>query len=197
MTENAELQNLPCATHPKVLTRLRCTECESAICPQCMVMYEVGFKCPHCAKKRPSHLTRVQPSSLIQVGLFALGIGYVYGWLHPWLMSIGILRIFGIPVLSFILAYLIGKSLGGALHRLSQYKIHPALSLCLVLGSAAGIVLAPPFQQAFLSVWEVVFSNAGDSASFGTSSSLYLLGPGLRLLGALFFVRGLYQAFQE
>ncbi len=197
MTESLESQNIPCAVHPQTLTRLRCTECEKPICPQCMVMYEVGFKCPTCAKKRPSHLEQVSGVLLLRVVPLGLLAGFGYGWLHPWLMGVGVLHFFGIPVLAFLLAYGLGKGLGGWLHRMVLHKIHPALSLLLVLGAVVGVLLASPFQQEVLAVWSIVGSLSENPYLAGNSSSLYVLGPGLRLLGAFFFIRGLYRAFQQ
>lgn len=38
-----------CARHPEVETRLRCSTCETPICPSCGREAAVGFKCPDCA----------------------------------------------------------------------------------------------------------------------------------------------------
>jgi hypothetical protein len=39
-----------CAQHPDVQTRLRCSACETPICPACGREAAVGFKCPPCAR---------------------------------------------------------------------------------------------------------------------------------------------------
>lgn len=39
-----------CALHPDVQTRLRCSSCETPICPDCGREAAVGFKCPACAR---------------------------------------------------------------------------------------------------------------------------------------------------
>lgn len=41
-----------CARHPKVETGLRCGRCETPICPKCVVMTDVGARCPDCAPHR-------------------------------------------------------------------------------------------------------------------------------------------------
>jgi len=161
-----------------------------------MVMYEVGFKCPDCARKRPSHMTRVGMPQFGLVGLFSLGTGYVYGWLHPWLMGIGVFRVFGIPVVAFLLAYWLGRGVGGGLQRIVKYKINPLLGWMAVLGGLTGLLLAGPFLAEVLAVLEVVGGASNNPYLAGTSSVLYLLGPGLRLLGACFFLRGVYRAFR-
>lgn len=39
-----------CAQHPDVQTRLRCSSCETPICPACGREAAVGYKCPACAR---------------------------------------------------------------------------------------------------------------------------------------------------
>lgn len=188
--------NIPCAAHPQEMTRLRCTECENSICPKCMVMYEVGFKCPVCARKRPSHIMQVSRLQFGIIALFGVAIGHVYGWLHPWLMGIGLFRIFGLPILGFVLAYLLGKGAGNGLQRIVGHKINPLLGWTAVGGCLAGLLMAGPFLLELFSLFGVVGSISNNPYSSGTSSALYVLGPGLRLLGAFFFLRGVYRTFR-
>ncbi|MEX0834599.1 MAG: hypothetical protein WD010_00800 [Nitriliruptor sp.] len=42
----------PCSRHPDTETRLRCSACETAICPDCWVEAPVGYQCPGCAGSR-------------------------------------------------------------------------------------------------------------------------------------------------
>ena len=39
-----------CSQHPSVQTRLRCSSCETPICPACAREAAVGYKCPPCAR---------------------------------------------------------------------------------------------------------------------------------------------------
>jgi predicted RNA-binding Zn-ribbon protein involved in translation (DUF1610 family) len=47
-----------CARHPDVETRLRCSSCETPICPDCGREAAVGFKCPDCAAHAEGTVTR-------------------------------------------------------------------------------------------------------------------------------------------
>ena len=42
-----------CYRHPYEQAGVRCTRCERAICPQCMITAPVGFQCPECVKGAP------------------------------------------------------------------------------------------------------------------------------------------------
>ncbi|MEX2551542.1 MAG: hypothetical protein WD627_00875 [Actinomycetota bacterium] len=39
-----------CINHPRVATLVRCSNCESPICPKCMVLTPVGQKCLSCGR---------------------------------------------------------------------------------------------------------------------------------------------------
>lgn len=41
-----------CARHKTVSTRVRCSRCETPICPKCMVPGAVGYVCRSCAHER-------------------------------------------------------------------------------------------------------------------------------------------------
>lgn len=42
-----------CYRHPYEEAGVRCTRCDRAICPQCMITAPVGFQCPECVKGAP------------------------------------------------------------------------------------------------------------------------------------------------
>lgn len=68
-----ELQ--PCPRHPKELTALRCSKCESPICHRCAVLTPVGYRCPECGKERSA--LRDVPLVLHLTGM---GLGLFLGW---------------------------------------------------------------------------------------------------------------------
>ena len=40
-----------CPRHPGTVTGVRCTRCESPVCPECMVPAPVGYQCPDCVER--------------------------------------------------------------------------------------------------------------------------------------------------
>jgi hypothetical protein len=196
---NSDLQldpeKIPCPRHPQEQTRLRCVECGTPVCPKCMVMYEVGFKCPACAKKRPSHAEQVAGRQTATAAGLALLAGFLYGWLHPWLMAIGFIRIFGIPVLAFLLAYGLGMAAGNGIQRLIGYKLQRRLAWAVVISALAGVMMSPfLFQVTYLIA---ILSSVQDALHAGTSAPLSLFTRGAELLGAYLFIRGLARPFRR
>lgn len=128
-------------------------------------------------------------------GAGALLAGVVYGWLHPWLVGLPFFRPFGIPVLGFVLAYLLGRSLGQGLQGLIRYKYMARLPWTIMTLGLIGACWGTPFQQAVFQMLEVVSAPQYVNA-VGTSATFYVLGSGLPLLGVLVFLRGLAQPFR-
>jgi hypothetical protein len=186
---------IPCARHPQEQTRLRCVECETPVCPKCMVMYEVGFKCPDCAKKRPSHAEQVAGWQGLTAAGLALLAGFLYGWVHPWLMAIGMIRIYGIPVLALLLAYGLGMAAGNGIQRIIGYKLQRRLSWTVMLSALVGVMMSPFLFQVV--EFFIVLLSTQDVLHSGTSASLYIFSRGIELLGAYIFIRGLARPFRR
>jgi hypothetical protein len=160
-----------------------------------MVMYEVGFKCPGCAKKRPSHAQQVNARHYLICIFSGLIAGHAYGWLFPWLIAIlGAFRFFGIPVLCWLLSYALGQAAGRLSQRLLRFKYQSVLIGISLLSTIAGLLLSPVLYT-LQGAWELIWSamNVGG----GTSVELFLLGNGLNLLSAGFFLRGLIRPLQS
>lgn len=158
-----------------------------------MVMYEVGFKCPTCAKKRPSHFQQAAIPHFVAGCLGGFTAGLAYGWLFfQFGPLLGAFRFLGIPILLWILSYLLGQTAGRLLQRLLRYKYQHALTGCVLAFSGLGLLLSP-FMQVLQPALEVLGTLG---AGGGTSVELFLLGRGLSLAGAVFFLRGLFQPFK-
>src|SRR4029434_1086057 len=71
MTADQTNLALTCVNHPKVETRLTCSNCGDPICTRCMVTTAVGQKCPRCAKQSGRAKGNPEPQLLAR----AFGVG--------------------------------------------------------------------------------------------------------------------------
>jgi hypothetical protein len=86
---------VPCADHPDVETRLRCSRCGKPICPRCAVRTPVGMRCPDCAGTRSS--VKANPAGTLTAAAAGLGVATVVGvgwgffpdWGFYWALLLG------------------------------------------------------------------------------------------------------------
>ncbi len=178
-----------CARHPAIDTRLTCSSCETPICPQCMVMTEVGLKCPACTGKITTHLTQLSPWLLITGTSLAALFGFVYGHVYPLILNIGFIAIFGVPVLGLILCYLLGGGCGRLLHRAVQHKQGRTLFWAVTAGGLGGFFFSP-LAGVLLDGLNILLM-VPDLLKSGTSSQFILWRLIIHLLAASLFLRGL------
>ncbi len=194
--ERQESEALPCQRHPHNKTRLRCTECDTPICPKCMVMYEVGFKCPACAKKRPSHLVAVTSLQILGTSLACVLMGWICGWIFTFALAVLPIRIFMFPVLGYLALYGLGQLCGHGLQRLLHYKYSPKLIVCVLLAVVAGLLLSSPVQMLLMGTVELVLASiTPHPLDTGSSSVLGFLSLFSLWIGPFCFVRGLWNPF--
>lgn len=96
---------LTCARHPGVATRLRCAACETPICPRCAVDAPIGMRCPDCARPDRGGGQRRRPDQIGRAAGVALLGALVGGAL------IGGVRLL-LPIGGLIVAYLVGLQIG-------------------------------------------------------------------------------------
>lgn len=70
---------MQCARHPGTETGLTCGRCGTPICPQCIVMTDVGGRCPDCAPARKLPQFEIGPTMLIRGTAAAAVAGAVVG----------------------------------------------------------------------------------------------------------------------
>lgn len=86
---------VPCADHPDVETRLRCSRCGKPICPRCAVRTPVGMRCPDCAGTRatvvanPAGTVKAALAGLAVATLVGIGWGYLPTWQFYWALLLG------------------------------------------------------------------------------------------------------------
>jgi len=119
---------MQCARHPKVETGLACGRCETPICPKCVVMTDVGARCPDCAPRRRLPQFEVGPIYLLRgigAGVAAGGaLGLAWALILP-----GQYGLLGI-LIGAGLGYGIGESVSLATNR----KLAPALQVTAICG---------------------------------------------------------------
>jgi hypothetical protein len=116
-----------CARHPKVETRLACGRCETPICPKCMVMTDVGARCPDCAPARKLPQFELGTLMLLRAIGASVGAGLALGifW-GVFLPDIGFFMIF----VGIGLGYAIAETISLATNRRSG----TALQVISVIG---------------------------------------------------------------
>lgn len=153
-----------CARHPSVETRLRCSSCDTPICPRCAVEAPIGMRCPDCARPAGGGGLRRRPDQVARAaGVAALG-AVVGGAL------IGLVRLV-LPIGGLIVAYVVGLQLGRQVRSAARGNTVDVVRALAVTGAVASALVA-----------EVVIAVVGGGAvgvSLGT-----LLRAGVAAFGA-------------
>ena len=121
-----------CAKHPGVPTNLRCSRCDTPVCPRCLVHAAVGIRCRECGKGTVPPTYRVPASSLVLGVVTAVVLGLVGG------LALGIfVRPFGdLPHLVTLVG--LGFGLSEAVGLAAGRKRGPRIQVV----AAAGVVFA-------------------------------------------------------
>ena len=86
---------VPCADHPDVETRLRCSRCGKPICPRCAVRTPVGMRCPDCGGTRssvagnPTQTLAAAGAGLAAAAAAGVGWGFFPEWGFYWSLLLG------------------------------------------------------------------------------------------------------------
>jgi len=120
---------MQCARHPKVETGLSCGRCETPICPTCMVMTDVGARCPDCAPRKRLPQFEVGPVYLARGGAAATAAGAALGIVW-WLLLPGDYGFF----IGIFVGVGLGYGVGEAVSLATNRKFGPALQVAAALG---------------------------------------------------------------
>ncbi len=127
-----------CAAHPDVETELRCSRCDTPICPRCMVQTPVGARCRTCARLRRPPMYEVGAGVLAKAVSVALVTGAVMGAVWGLVLPVG----FGLGLFGLLIALFIGSPVGyvfaAVLDRVTNRKRGPAMQGVAV----GGLILA-------------------------------------------------------
>lgn len=130
-----------CPRHPGVETALRCSRCETPICPRCMVQTPVGARCRDCARMVKSPIYTFSAGTALRAALVAIIGGVAMG------------LIWGFILLPFTVGWFsifIGAGLGYAFTRGMNFATRRKRGPAIVAFAIAGIAIAWGMQFAFV-----------------------------------------------
>ena len=128
MTNPESLGPVTCVRHRDVPTLLRCSRCETPICPKCLVQSPVGARCPDCA----SPLRPLAPSRAQYVGAAAAGLAVGFG--GGTLLGFGGLGGIGLLIVGF--------AVGEVVSRVGSRRGGTALAWIAFAGAVLGPLVA-------------------------------------------------------
>jgi uncharacterized paraquat-inducible protein A len=117
-----------CVNHPKVETRLTCSNCGDPICVRCMVTTAVGQKCPRCAKQ--SGRAKGNPETQLLARAFGAGV---------LVAAAGGLLMLAVPFAGFLLALVHGLVVGAAVRWAARRRTHSRLGLVAAAAVVVGL----------------------------------------------------------
>lgn len=120
---------LRCAAHPKTETYLRCAQCQTPICPRCLVMTPVGAKCRACARPRRLPTFEVTPLTLVSALIATFFAALVLGIVGSILVRLS-------PLFLMIFPFGVGLVIAEVINRIANRKRHTILRVI----AGAGVV---------------------------------------------------------
>jgi hypothetical protein len=132
-----------CPRDPGVETALRCSRCETPICPRCLVHSPVGARCKDCARLVRSPIYVLGAGHIVRAALAAILGGLVMGFV--WLLIL-------LPFQFGFVAILLGVGLGYAFTRLLDFATGRKRGPLVVAFAIVGIVLAWSLQVVFIDI---------------------------------------------
>ena len=117
-----------CVNHPKVETRLTCSNCGDPICTRCMVTTAVGQKCPGCAKQ--SGRAKGNPEPQLLARSFGVGVAVA---------ALGGVLLVAVPFAGLLLALAHGFLVGAAVRWAARRRTHTWLGLVAVAAVLVGL----------------------------------------------------------
>jgi hypothetical protein len=140
-----------CARHPSVETGLTCGRCGTPICPKCMVMTDVGGRCPDCAPRRRLPQFEVKPLYLLRGIGAAIAAGAALG--SFWGLALPGDYGFFTVILGAGVGYGVGESVSLATNR----KLAPMLQVTAAFGVLLAFVIRNIFWTSAVLVVDDLF----------------------------------------
>ena len=135
---------MKCARHPQVETYVRCSKCDKAICPDCMISTPVGYRCRDCAGIRALPMSNLRPILLVQA--VGAAIGLVFGAGLIWAIVFQTWFLMLLAVAGMGVGFLVAEGISRAASRRSSPVILPILGgLSAGLSILAGKIMSYMF----------------------------------------------------
>jgi hypothetical protein len=123
---------MQCLRHPQVETGLACGRCETPICPKCLVITDVGARCPTCAPRRKLPQFEIGPLHVLRGAGAAVAAGGLLGVL--WGLFAGL----GAGLFTLFIGLGVGYGVAEAVSRATNRKSGTVMQTV----AAVGVVLA-------------------------------------------------------
>lgn len=130
-----------CPRDPTVETALRCSRCESPICPKCLVQTPVGARCRDCARISRSPVYSLSRAQVVRAAAASLIGGVVMG------------LIWGLVLLPFSVGFFsifLGAGLGYVFTRALDFATNRKRGPIVVSFAVCGILIAWGIQFMFV-----------------------------------------------
>ncbi len=122
-----------CPRHPEVETALRCSRCETSICPRCLIQTPVGARCRDCARIVKSPIYTISPAVAVRAALAAIIGGVAMGLVWGFVL---------LPFTYGFLAIFLGAGLGYGFTRAMEVATGRKRGIPVVAFAVGGMVLA-------------------------------------------------------
>jgi hypothetical protein len=123
-----------CAADPEIETALRCSRCDTPICPKCLVMTPVGARCRTCARLRAHPVYDVRPTHYVRAAAAGLGTALLGGVVVQFIPFFNIIAL-------MLLGWLTGEAVSAAANRKRGLGLAILAGIATVVGVVGGQAL--------------------------------------------------------
>ncbi len=117
-------------------SKLKCSQCETPICGQCMVECPVGFRCTTCVSRET---TKPKPSdSTWMITAKGFGSSVIVGVAAAWVMAL-----VHIPFIDCLISFFLGIYGGRWLKQFLDHRLGEKTALTVVFGALFGMCFSP------------------------------------------------------
>lgn len=137
---------MACARHPNAETALRCSRCETPICPKCLIQTPVGARCRDCAQLAKSPIYTVSGQYLAR----AIAAGVIGGVAMGLIWGFASRAVPGIAVGGIFVSLILGAGLGFGFTRIMELAVNRKRGPVIVACAMGGIIVATGIQMLFV-----------------------------------------------